>query len=85
MRQDESPQVHGSLPRTLQFALNGSQGWGSVRRGPVTVVEIKKSSRWQIEGVKELKEMSQKFGIWGMELSSEEKPSMRYKMALDYV
>ena len=43
------------LIRTLQFALNGSQGWGISRKNHHTTVEIKKGSRYQVEGTKELK------------------------------
>lgn len=68
--------------RTLQFALNGSQGWGTNSKGQISTVEIKKGARWQVEGMKELKEVGQKFGVQGLELLTEEKPSSRYKRAL---
>lgn len=36
LRQNQPPSVPASRPRSLQFALNGSQGWGRARRGAVT-------------------------------------------------
>lgn len=36
LRQDQPPAVVSLRPRSLQFALNGSQGWGRTRRGAVT-------------------------------------------------
>jgi len=70
------------LARTLQFALNGSQGWGIAQKNHHTTVEIKKGATYQVEGMKKLREIGQKFGIQGIELLSDNKPSSRYKRAL---
>ena len=74
-----------SIYRTIQFALNGSQGWGYARKTYHSTVEIKKGAKYQVEGTRELKEIAQKFGIQGIEISSEEKASSKYKRALDFV
>ena len=65
-RQNQPNQVNLQPSRTLQFALNGSQGWGTYQKGHVSGVEIKKGAKWMVEGVKELREMNQKFGIQGL-------------------
>lgn len=51
--------------RTLQLALNGTEGWGINQRPEITIVDIKKSPKWQIEGVKEVKEIEKKYEIKG--------------------
>jgi hypothetical protein len=43
------------LTRTLQFAFNGSQGWGCLRKNHFAIVEVKKGARHQVEGMKELR------------------------------
>ena len=48
LRQDQSPAVVPLRSRSLQFALNGSQGWGRTRRGAVTSFEIKRGAKWQV-------------------------------------
>ena len=62
-RQDQFAQVSYVVLRTLQFALNGSQGWGINKKSYHAIVDIKKGATYQVEGMKKLREIGQKFGI----------------------
>jgi predicted Rdx family selenoprotein len=54
------------IGRTMQLALNGSQGWGRSRRGAVTAIELKRGARWQVEGVRELTQTDRRYAIVGL-------------------